>query len=379
MASPKVHATLSASSAHRWLNAPPLPQLEKLFPNPASPMAEEGTAAHALGEYKLRKALGQECKRPVSDFQSDDMEVFTDNYCDYVMEQYQQAKLSHPGTTVLIEQRLDFSNYVPDGFGTGDCIIIADGLMHIVDFKYGKGVRVIAENNPQMKLYALGALNNYSMLYDQPDVIDMTIFQPRIGNVSTWSIETDTLLDWAKTDLKQKAELAIKGDGVVKYGPWLQFSNCNAVLRVRYNQYKKLQEFQLRSPHLMSNAEIEEVLANVDELAKWANQVKAYAQDLAVNHGKQWDGFKVVEGRSIRKYKDESTVAKMAEENGFTDIYQKSLLSITKLEKVMGKKQFNDLLGQYIYKPAGKLTLVPQSDKRPAVDTTNPKDEFTEV
>lgn len=379
MASPKVHATLSASSAHRWLNAPPLPQLEKLFPNPASPMAEEGTAAHALGEYKLRKALGQECKRPVSDFQSDDMEVFTDDYCDYVMEQYQQAKLAHPGTTVLIEQRLDFSNYVPDGFGTGDCIIIADGLMNIIDFKYGKGVRVIAENNPQMKLYALGALNNYSMLYDQPDVIDMTIFQPRIGNVSTWSIETSALIDWAKTDLKQKAELAIRGDGVVKYGPWLQFSNCNAVLRVRYNQYKRLQEFQLRSPHLMSNAEIEEVLANVDELVKWANQVKAYAQDLAVNHGKQWDGFKVVEGRSIRKYKDEATVAKVAKENGFTDIYQQSLLPITKLEKVMGKKQFNDLLGQYIYKPAGKLTLVPQSDKRPVVDTTNAQDEFTEV
>lgn len=379
MASPKVHATLSASSAHRWLNAPPLPQLEKLFPNPASPMAEEGTAAHALGEYKLRKTLGQEYKRPVSDFESDDMEIFTDDYCDYVMEQYQQAKLSHPGTTVLIEQRLDFSNYVPDGFGTGDCIIIADGLMHIIDFKYGKGVRVNAENNPQMKLYALGALNNYSMLYDQPEVIDMTIFQPRIGNISTWSIETDTLLDWAKTELKPKAELAIKGNGVVKYGPWLQFSNCNAVLRVRYNQYKKLQEFQLRSPHLMSNAEIEEVLANVDELVKWANQVKSYAQDLAINHGKQWNGFKVVEGRSIRKYKDEATVAKISEENGFNDIYQQSLLPITKLEKVMGKKLFNDLLGQYIYKPVGKLTLVPQSDKRPAVDTTNPKDEFTEV
>ena len=379
MASPKVHATLSASSAHRWLNAPPLPQLEKLFPNPASPMAEEGTAAHALGEYKLRKTLGQEYKRPVSDFQSDDMEIFTDDYCDYVMEQYQQAKLSHPGTTVLIEQRLDFSNYVPDGFGTGDCIIIADGLMHIIDFKYGKGVRVNAENNPQMKLYALGALNNYSMLYDQPEVIDMTIFQPRIGNISTWSIETDTLLDWAKTELKPKAELAIKGNGVVKYGPWLQFSNCNAVLRVRYNQYKKLQEFQLRSPHLMSNAEIEEVLANVDELVKWANQVKSYAQDLAINHGKQWNGFKVVEGRSIRKYKDEATVAKISEENGFNDIYQQSLLPITKLEKVMGKKLFNDLLGQYIYKPVGKLTLVPQSDKRPAVDTTNLKDEFTEV
>lgn len=378
MASPKTHATLSASSAHRWLSAPPLPQLEKFFPH-ASPMAAEGTAAHALGEYKLRKALGQKVKRPTSDFDNDDMEAYTDDYCSYVMEEFQKVKLAHPDATVLIEQRLDFSKYVPEGFGTGDCIIIADGLMHIIDFKYGKGVRVNAENNPQMKLYALGALNNYSMLYEQPDIIEMTIFQPRIENISTWSIETATLLDWANTELKEKAELAINGKGVVKYGPWLQFSNCNAVLRVRYNQYKKLQALQLKSPHLMSNEEIEEVLANVDELIKWANQVKAYAQDLAINHDKQWDGFKVVEGRSIRKYKDEAKVAEISKANGFTNIYQQSLLPITKLEKIMGKKKFNDLLGQYIYKPAGRLTLVPNSDKRPAVDTTNAQDEFTEV
>ncbi|WP_270351587.1 DUF2800 domain-containing protein [Ligilactobacillus ruminis] len=379
MASPKIHSTLSASSAHRWLSAPPLPQLEKLFPKDASPMAAEETAAHALCEYKLRKALGQKIKRPASDFDNDDMEAYTDDYCSYVMEEFQKANLNHPGTTVLIEQRLDFSKYVPDGFGTGDCIIIADGLMHIIDFKYGKGVRVAAENNPQMKLYALGALNNYSMLYNRPDTIEMTIFQPRIGNISTWSLETDTLLHWAKTELKEKAELAINGQGVVKYGPWLQFSNCNAVLRVRYDEYKKLQALQLKSPHLMNNEEIEEVLANVDELIKWANQVKAYAQDLTINHGKQWTGFKVVEGRSIRRYKDEAKVAQVAKANGFTNIYQQSLLPITKLEKVMGKKNFDELLGPYIYKPAGKLTLVPNSDKRPAVDTTNAQDEFTEV
>lgn len=379
MASPKIHATLSASSAHRWLSAPPLPQLEKYFPKDASLMAAEGTAAHALCEYKLRKALGQKIKRSASDFDNDDMEAYTDDYCSYVIEEFQKANLNHPGTTVLIEQRLDFSKYVPDGFGTGDCIIIADGLMHIIDFKYGKGVRVAAENNPQMKLYALGALNNYSMLYNRPDTIEMTIFQPQIGNVSTWSIETDTLLHWAKIELKEKAELAINGQGIVKYGPWLQFSNCNAVLRVRYDQYKKLQALQLKSPHLMSNEEIEEVLVNVDALIKWANQVKAYAQDLTINHGKQWTGFKVVEGRSIRKYKDEAKVAQVAKNNGFTDIYQQSLLPITKLEKVMGKKKFDELLGPYIYKPAGKLTLVPNSDKRPAVDTTNAQDEFTEA
>ena len=153
MASPKVHATLSASSAHRWLSAPPLPQLEKFFPKDASPMAAEGTAAHALGEYKLRKTLGQKVKQPASDFDNDDMEAYTDDYCSYVMEEFQKVKLSHPGATVLIEQRLDFSKYVPDGFGTGDCVIIADGMMHIIDFKYGKGVRVAAENNPQMRHY----------------------------------------------------------------------------------------------------------------------------------------------------------------------------------------------------------------------------------
>lgn len=204
MASPKVHATLSASSAHRWLSAPPLPQLEKFFPKDAGFMAAEGTTAHALGEYKLRKALGQKVKRPASDFDNDDMEAYTDDYCSYVMEEFQKVKLAHPDATVLIEQRLDFSKYVPEGFGTGDCIIIADGLMHIIDFKYGKGVRVNAENNPQMKLYALGALNNYSMLYEQPDIIEMTIFQPRIENISTWSIETATLLDWANTELNTK-------------------------------------------------------------------------------------------------------------------------------------------------------------------------------
>ena len=379
MASPKVHATLSASSAHRWLSAPPLPQLEKFFPKDASPMAAEGTSAHALGEYKFRKSLGQKVKRPASDFDNDDMEAYTNDYCSHVMEEFQKAKLNHPGTTVLIEQRLDFSKYVPDGFGTGDCIIIADGLMHIIDFKYGKGVRVAAENNPQMKLYALGALNNYSMLYNHPDTIEMTIFQPRIGSVSTWSLETDALLNWAKTELKEKAELAINGQGVVKYGPWLQFSNCNAVLRVHYDQYKKLQALQLKSPHLMSNEEIEEVLANIDDLIKWVNQVKAYAQDLTINHSKKWTGFKVVEGRSIRKYTDEAKVAQIAKANGFTDIYQQSLPHITKLEKVMGKKKFDELLGPYIYKTAGKLTLVPNSDKRSAVDTTNAQDEFTEV
>lgn len=269
-------------------------------------MAAEGTAAHSLGEYKLRKVLGQNIKRPISDFQNDDMEAYTDDYCSYVMEEFQKVKLAHPDATVLIKQRLDFSKYVPDGFGTGDCIIIFDGLMHIIDFKYGKGVRVKAENNPQMKLYALGSLNNYSMLYEQPEIIKMTIFQPRIENISTWSIETSILLNWANTELKEKAELAI-------------------------------------------------------------------------NHGKQWDGFKIVEGRSIRKYKDEVKVAEISKDNGFTDIYQQSLLPITKLERVMGKKKFNDLLGQYIYKSTGKLTLVPNSDKRPAVDTTNAQDEFTEV
>ena len=270
------------------------------------------------------------------------MESYTDDYCSYVLEQFEAAKQYAKDPTILLEQKLDFSKYVPDGFGTGDCVIVSDHLLHIIDFKYGKGVKVDATDNPQMKLYALGALEMFGDLYNI-DEVETTIYQPRMANISTWSIPIKDLMAWANTTLKEKAELAFAGQGTVHYGPWCQFSNCNAVLRARYDYHHKLDRFQLASPHLLNDAEVAEVLTHADDLNRWVHDVKAYATDLAINHGKKWPGFKLVEGRSVRHYKDEATVAKIAEKHGYHDIYQKKLLPITKLEKQLGKKKLLNL------------------------------------
>lgn len=309
MPSPTNHALLSASSAHRWLSAPPLPRLEKYFPQPTSRAAAEGTAAHALAEYKIHRSLGDlTFPRPSSDYQSDEMELLTDDYVSYIMEQYAKVKAFAKDPLIKVELKLDFSQYVPDGFGTADCVIVSDHLLHIIDFKYGKGVKVVARNNPQMKLYALGALVMFGNLYNI-DKVETTIFQPRMSNISTWTIAVKELMHWANTELKAKAELAFMGKGSVRYGPWCQFSTCNAVLRARYDYHHKLERFQLASPYLLTDAEVAEVLAHIDDLNRWAHEVKAYAADLAINHGKTWPGFKLVEGRSIRHYRDENQVA----------------------------------------------------------------------
>lgn len=372
------HAVLSASSSHRWLNCTPSARLELEFENTSSEAAKEGTAAHALCEHKLKKALRKRSKRPVSDYDSDEMEDCTDAYVDFVMEQVTKAKAICKDPIVLIEQHLDFSCYVPDGFGTGDCIIISDEMLHIIDFKYGMGILVEAENNPQMKLYALGALNIYDALYDIKEVA-MTIFQPRRENVSTWILPSDDLKEWAESELKPKAELAYQGAGEYLPGEWCTF--CRAAVRCRARAEEKLtlarMEFKL--PPLLSDAEIEEILAILPDLAKWANEITAYATDAAVNHGKEWSGFKVVEGRSVRKYRDEDEVAEAARNAGYTDIYKRSLITLTEMQKLMGKTKFEETLGSLIYKPPGKPTLVPVTDKRPAMNVTNAKTEFNEI
>jgi hypothetical protein len=273
MSSPKHHALLSASSANRWLSAPPLPRLEQYFPHSTSSAAAEGTAAHALGEYKIHRLLGDQFKRPVSDYQSDEMESLTDDYASYVLEQYQKAKRYAKDATISVEQKLDFSKYVPDGFGTGDCVIVSDHLLHIIDFKYGKGVRVEAKNNPQMKLYAIGALEMFGSLYNV-DEVETTIFQPRMANISTWTINAKELMHWANTELKAKAELAFTGKGTVHYGPWCQFSTCNAVLRARFDYHHKLTRFQLRSPNLLTDSEVTEVLEHIDDLNAGLTKLK---------------------------------------------------------------------------------------------------------
>lgn len=372
------HAVLSASGAHRWLNCLPSARLELEFVNNESSAAAEGTAAHALCEHKLKKALHMRSKRPVSVYNSDEMEEHSDAYVEFVMEQLELAKQSCTDPLILIEQRLDFSCYVPQGFGTGDCIIIADKKLHIIDFKYGMGVLVDAVDNPQMKLYALGALEIYDSLYDIEEV-SMTIFQPRRENVSTWTIRIEDLKAWAEKELKPKAKKAYDGEGEYLPGEWCTFCRAAVKCRARAEEKLKLAQSEFKLPPLLTDSEIEEVLSKLSDLTKWANEIIAYATDAAVNHGKEWHGFKVVEGRSVRKYKDEDAVAKVAKANGYKDIFRQSLITLTEMERLMGKSKFEKILGNLIYKPPGKPTLVPLSDKRPAMNVSNAKNEFYEI
>lgn len=372
------HSILSPSGAHRWMNCTPSARLEQEFEENGSEAAKEGTAAHALCEHKLKKALHMRSKRPVSDYNSDEMEECSDAYVDFVMEQYELAKQTCKDPVVLIEQKLDFSCYVPDGFGTGDCIIISDGKLHIIDLKYGMGILVEAEENPQMKLYALGALEIYDVLYDIKEV-SMTIFQPRRENVSTWTISVDELKNWAEKELKPKAQMAYNGEGEYFPGEWCTFCRAAARCRARAEEKLKLAQMEFKMPPLLTDAEIEEILLILPNLTKWANEITAYATDAAVNHGKEWSGFKVVEGRSIRKYRDEDKVAEAAKEAGYTDIYRKSLIPLTEMQKLMGKQKFEEVLGGLVFKPPGKPTLVPVADKRPAINVMNAINEFNEI
>ena len=372
------HAILSASSSHRWLHCLPSARLELEFENTNGEAAKEGTAAHALSEHKLKKALRIRSKRPTSEYDSDEMEECTDAYVDFIMEQVELARKSCTDPIVLIEQRLDFSCYVPDGFGTGDCVIISDDRLHIVDFKYGMGVLVDAEDNPQMKLYALGALEIYDSLYDIKE-ISTTIFQPRRENVSTWTVPVEELKAWAEEELKPKAAKAYQGEGEYMPGPWCTFCRASTRCRARADENLKLAQMEFKMPPLLTDSEIEEVLSILPDLTKWANEITAYATDAAVNHGKEWHGFKVVEGRSVRKYKDENAVAEKAVISGYKDIYRKSLIPMTEMQKLMGKTKFEEILGNLIYKPPGKPTLVPNSDKRPAMNVADAKNEFNEI
>lgn len=372
------HAILSASGSHRWLKCSPSARLELEFANKESVAAAEGSAAHALCEHKLRKALKIRSKRPVSKYDSDEMEEYTDAYVAFILEQLEVAKQNCKDPLVLIEQRLDFSCYVPQGFGTGDCIIISDQRLHITDFKYGMGLLVEAEENPQMKLYSLGALEIYDSLYDIKEV-SMTIFQPRRENVRTWTISVDELKDWAENELKPKAQMAINGEGDYIAGEHCTFCRAAVKCRARADEKLKLAQSEFKLPPLLTETEIEEILLILPDLTKWGNEIMAYAADAAINHGKEWNGFKLVEGRSIRKFKDEDAVAKVAKANGYKNIFRQSLITLTEMQKLMGKKQFEELLGDLIHKPPGKPTLVQTSDKRREIKVSNVYNEFNEI
>lgn len=375
---PEVHSVLGASAADRWMNCTPSAQLTAGMQDETTTFAAEGTAAHALCEWKVRRALKMRTgKRPTSYYWTDEMDEFTDAYRDYIMDLVGQAKQHCKDPVTLIEQRLDFSCYVPDGFGTGDFLLVADKELNVVDFKYGRGVAVYADHNPQMMLYALGALNLFDCLYDIEQVT-MTIFQPRLSSISTWTISTAELYQWAEGVLKPKAELAAKGEGDFVSGSWCRFCKARNTCRARAESFLELARMEFQPPALLSDEEVAEVMEKADEISKWASDVMAYAQAEAIENGKHWNGYKLVEGRSVRKFSDEAKVEAASKEAGYTDIYNKSLITLTAFEKLMGKDTFNELLGQYVTKPTGKLTLVPVSDKRPEVSVNTVKDEFME-
>ncbi|MFR8480710.1 MAG: DUF2800 domain-containing protein [Varibaculum timonense] len=372
---PSDHALLSASGAHRWLNCTPSARLESDEPESTSAAAEQGTAAHALAEHKLRRALKQRSKRPVSAWIDDEMETLTDDYVSFVQEHISIAQESCADPQVLIEQRLDFSHVVPGGFGTGDCVIIAEPTLQIIDLKYGQGVLVEAERNPQLMLYALGAIHTFGNLYDIEQVA-VTIYQPRRGNVDTWETSVTELEAWAEAEVKPKAELAAAGGGEFCPGSWCQFCRIAPTCRARAEANLALAKLEFAPPAELTDAEIADVLARIPDLKSWAADVEAYALSKAVNQGVVFEGFKLVAGRSVRKYTSEKDVAAAAEAAGYRDIWDRKLITLTAMEKLMGKPAFNEILGDLVTKPAGKPTLVPASDKRPALDLVSAATDF---
>ena len=364
------HAILSASSANRWLHCPPSARLCEAYEDKGSDYAAEGTDAHALCEYKLRKALGMEATDPTKNLSwyNSEMEECATGYAAYVLEQVEAAKQTCADPIVLIEQRVDFSRWVEGGFGTADCIIIADGVLKIVDYKHGKGVEVSAVDNPQMMLYALGALEIFDGIYDI-NTIRMTIYQPRKSNISVYEMQKSDLLGWADTELTEKAQLAYGGQGKFHCGEWCRFCKAKAECRERAAVNLELAQYEFQSPALLDDDEIADILGRLDALTAWAADVKEYALRQALS-GKKWTGWKLVEGRSNRRYTNETAVASAVESIGI-DPYEHKVLGVTAMQKLLGKSRFEELLAPYIEKPQGKPTLVPESDKRPAINTAN--------
>jgi len=374
------HALLSASAAYRWLNCTPSARLTEHIEDTQSVYAAEGTLAHSLAELELKHQLKLITKATYNkefhkiksnELYSEDMPDEVEKYVSYVFEKLMEAQNHTADALIFLEQRLDFSRWVPEGFGTGDCIIIADGTMEVIDLKYGKGVEVSAENNPQMMLYALGALEEYGFIYDI-NKVRMTIVQPRLNNFSTWEISINDLFAWAEGELKEKAKAAWEGVGEFVTGDWCLFCKVKATCKARAEAMLAIAEsYQQRDPHLLTIEEIAEILHKAEEIQTWAKDIQEYALEQARDYGVKFPGWKLVEGRSNRKYTDEEEVAAVLISEGFSesDIYIKKLKSITDMEKTLGKKRFNTLLKDFIIKPPGKPTLVVESDKRPEINS----------
>ncbi|HBV68433.1 MAG TPA: DUF2800 domain-containing protein [Clostridiales bacterium] len=385
---PDVHAKLSASGAKKWMNCPGSVLLESNIPDIQSEYASEGTTAHSLGEAKLRLAIKEITRvkyhKLIKDLEiTEDMESYTDDYRDFVIERFNAAKSKTPDAVLMLEQRLDFSQWVPEGFGTGDVVIIADGTMEIIDLKYGKGVPVYATSNPQLMLYSLGAISEYEFMYDIQEVT-MTIFQPRIDNIDSHTLLAIDLLYWG-SEINKKAIKAFNGSDECVAGKHCDdgFCKARAICRAYADERSKIAALDFKKPAGLSIEEIAEVIDLAERLATWSKLVKDYALDQAVNNNVKFPGFKLVEGRSNRQYSvDDTLIAAKLIGAGYKDddIWPRKLKGITDLEKYLSKKTFNELIGEMIVKPQGKPTLVPVEDKRPELNTNeNATNDFKEI
>ena len=366
----KKHALLGASSSARWLVCTPSARLEAMFPDEQSPYAAEGTVAHDLAESILRHKLESK-KAPKLDDYSTEMVEAVNRYVDICEEKVNEARARSSDAEVMIEAKLDFSRWVPEGFGTGDMVIVADGILEVIDLKYGKGVPVSAVENTQMRLYALGAYDVNEFLYDVK-TIRMTIVQPRLDSVSTDEMSLEELLDWGE-EIKPIAQRAFRGEGECTPCDYCNFCKarhtCRALadtcLTAFYKDGGKLNQ-------LLTDSEVSDILAMKDLITKWIKGVYDFAYEKALSGEKQWPGYKLVEGTSRRTITDPEAAAKTLLDNGYKeeDIFKpRELEGITNLQKVLGKKGVTEYLEAYIDKPEGKPTLVPDSDKRPAINT----------
>lgn len=378
------HALLSPSAAHRWMNCTAAPLLEKDVEDKGSTFAEEGTLAHAYCAKKLKEFLGlsvDEEKAEIAQldeqYHSGEMDEYTDTYKTIVLEKFNAARAKTKDAQLLVEVKLDFSHYVPDAFGTSDAIIIADGVMEVIDFKYGKGVKVSAVENPQMMIYAIGAWDLFNFEYDIHKV-RMTIVQPRIDNLSEFELDAADLINWVVNELEPKAHEAYAG-GKQKPGEWCRFckvkATCKALSSLCVGSQQAYPDPRKISKEVMEAA----ILPFLSTFKTWLSGIEEYSLEQALS-GVQYKGYKIVEGRSIRKITDPTAVMQLLDKEGFAKedyIKPTELRSITDLEKLIGKKRFGTLCSEYINKPQGKPTLVPESDKRPAFNQA--ADDFKDI